>query len=145
MSIVEGGPDEDSTSTDPCTDPVPSHTPHRPYRSRSLPHLLSRHDSGVGTSTHSGTHSSHGSNRQALASRLVADLRQLLTLKQHYYPEGGWGWVIVVVGVMVQILSHGLQSAGAVLWQEAVDKFGREVHMQAGNLLKFSNFSGVYT
>lgn len=137
MSIDAGCPDEDST-TDPISEPAASGgslalgTPHRPYRSRSLPQL-SRHDSGVGTSgSHSGL--AVGSHRQALASRLVADLRQLLTLKQHYYPEGGWGWVIVVVGVLVQVLSHGLQGAGAVLWKEAIGKFGREVHQQAGQL-----------
>ena len=31
------------------------------------------------------------------------------TLKQHYYPEGGWGWIIVLVTLCVQLISHGLQ------------------------------------
>ncbi|KAK6631717.1 hypothetical protein RUM43_013781 [Polyplax serrata] len=30
------------------------------------------------------------------------------TIQQHYYPEGGWGWMIVVCGTLVQCLSHGL-------------------------------------
>ena len=36
-------------------------------------------------------------------------MKELRTLKQHYYPEGGWGWVIVLVTLCVQIISHGLQ------------------------------------
>ena len=41
-------------------------------------------------------------------------VKELRTLKQHYYPEGGWGWVIVLVTVAVQILSHGLQFGLAI-------------------------------
>lgn len=33
------------------------------------------------------------------------------TIRQHYYPENGWGWVIVVTGVMVQILATGIHGA----------------------------------
>ncbi|XP_048513585.1 uncharacterized protein LOC105690694 isoform X2 [Athalia rosae] len=92
------------------------------YRSRSLPQL-SVHDSGV------------GSNEQVPgrpASRLVADLRQLLTLKQHYYPEGGWGWVILVVGMMVQLLSHGIHGATGVLLPQVAGRFGPRVDLQSG-------------
>ena len=31
------------------------------------------------------------------------------TIRQHYYPEGGWGFVVLTVAVLVQIISHGLQ------------------------------------
>ncbi|XP_058127395.1 monocarboxylate transporter 8-like [Anopheles ziemanni] len=37
------------------------------------------------------------------------------TIKQHYYPEGGWGWIVVLVGVLVHILTHGLQTSVGVL------------------------------
>ncbi|KAH0956395.1 hypothetical protein HN011_010376 [Eciton burchellii] len=30
-------------------------------------------------------------------------------LCRHYYPEGGWGWVITVVGTLVHLLGPGLQ------------------------------------
>ncbi|XP_064489040.1 monocarboxylate transporter 10-like isoform X2 [Ornithodoros turicata] len=30
------------------------------------------------------------------------------TIRQHYYPEGGWGWTVAVCGVLVQLLSEGL-------------------------------------
>ncbi|XP_068633963.1 monocarboxylate transporter 2-like [Battus philenor] len=38
--------------------------------------------------------------------------RAALTLARRYYPEGGWGWTITVVGTLVQIISHGLQLGG---------------------------------
>ena len=41
-------------------------------------------------------------------------VKELRTLKQHYYPEGGWGWVILLVTLCVQIISHGLQIALAM-------------------------------
>ncbi|XP_046490646.1 monocarboxylate transporter 10 isoform X1 [Neodiprion pinetum] len=92
------------------------------YRSRSLPQL-SIHDSGLGSNEHPPGRPS---------SRLVADLRQLLTLKQHYYPEGGWGWVILVVGVMVQILSHGIHGASGVILPQVANRFGPRVGLQSG-------------
>ena len=93
------------------------------YRSRSLPQL-SAHDSGMG----SGNEQVPGRP----SSRLVADLRQLLTLKQHYYPEGGWGWVIIVVGVLVQILAHGMHGAVGTLLLQAATRFGPPIYLQAG-------------
>jgi hypothetical protein len=90
--------DEDSRSVRPL------------FRSRSLPHL---HRLG-----------SYSEPLRRGGPRLVAaDVRQLLTLKQHYYPEGGWGWVVVVVGVLVQLLSHGLHVAYGVLLGEVVRRF----------------------
>ncbi len=34
-------------------------------------------------------------------------LKELRTLKQHYYPEGGWGWLIILITLMVQMISVG--------------------------------------
>jgi hypothetical protein len=98
------------------------------YRSRSLPRL-SVHDSGVACSDHTpaAPERTHAASRQ-----LVADLKQLLTLKQHYYPEGGWGWVILLVGLLVQILSHGAHGAVGVFLQQVAVKFGPHVYLQAG-------------
>jgi hypothetical protein len=89
------------------------------YRSRSLPQL---HRLG-----------NYSEPLRRSGPRLVAaDVRQLLTLKQHYYPEGGWGWVVVVVGVLVQLLSHGLHVACGVLLDEVVRRFGGSVVTPAG-------------
>ena len=42
-------------------------------------------------------------------------LRELRTLKQHYYPEGGWGWVVVLVACCVHILVLGTQTVLATI------------------------------
>lgn len=66
------------------------------------------------------------------AARLVADLRQLLTLKQHYYPEGGWGWVVLVAAVLVHVLSHGLLTSAGLFYIEILRKFGPAVAQPTG-------------
>ncbi|XP_062536913.1 monocarboxylate transporter 12-like isoform X1 [Armigeres subalbatus] len=45
------------------------------------------------------------------------------TIKQHYYPEGGWGWIVIVVGIMVHVLTHGLQTSVGVLMIETRRRF----------------------
>ncbi|GBP76001.1 hypothetical protein EVAR_55908_1 [Eumeta japonica] len=49
-----------------------------------------------------------GSGAAALRARAA------LTLARRYYPEGGWGWAVSVVGTLVQVLAHGLQLGGGV-------------------------------
>ena len=48
-------------------------------------------------------------NSSTKAPQTDQKLRELRTLKQHYYPEGGWGWVILCVSSMVHILILGSQ------------------------------------
>ncbi|KZC04148.1 Monocarboxylate transporter 8, partial [Dufourea novaeangliae] len=46
------------------------------------------------------------------------------TIRQHYYPESGWGWVVVVTGVMVQILATGIHGAvGSWLLLEGTKRY----------------------
>lgn len=45
------------------------------------------------------------------------------TIKQHYYPEGGWGWTIVFCGVLVQCLTHGLHLSWGVVEIQVRKKF----------------------
>lgn len=45
------------------------------------------------------------------------------TIKQHYYPEGGWGWLIVVCAVVVQCLNHGIQLSWGIIELEVRKKF----------------------
>ena len=35
--------------------------------------------------------------------------REMTHLFQWYYPEGGWGWVILICAFLSQTLAHGLQ------------------------------------
>ncbi|XP_049286116.1 monocarboxylate transporter 8-like isoform X1 [Anopheles funestus] len=69
--------------------------------SPTLPHLLHHR------------HHHHLPHQQRASSRMSNTSTS--TIKQHYYPEGGWGWIIVLVGVLVHILTHGLQTAVGVL------------------------------
>ena len=48
-------------------------------------------------------------NGQVVLNAADQKLRELRTLKQHYYPEGGWGWVVVVVACLVHLLVNGTQ------------------------------------
>lgn len=101
-------------------------------RARSLPRL-SVHDSGVACSEQSPAAGHPHNSKQQLA----ADLRQLHTLKQHYYPEGGWGWVVLLVGMLVQMLSHGVHGSSGILLRHVADKFGQRVYLETGKFLKF--------
>ncbi|XP_025409199.1 monocarboxylate transporter 2 isoform X2 [Sipha flava] len=40
--------------------------------------------------------------------------RKRATLQRHYYPEGGWGWVIAATAVVVHLVNHGFQLSAAV-------------------------------
>ncbi|KAF6211659.1 hypothetical protein GE061_012172 [Apolygus lucorum] len=102
------------------------------YRSRSLPHYLGC-DSGVGSFSEGGGGGGGGVEGGGVggggcpsdkADGLVGELRQLITLRQHYYPEGGWGWVVLAASVLVHLLSHGLQLAAVLLPPFVQSKFG---------------------
>jgi hypothetical protein len=76
---------------------------------------------GPHVSSASVSNGGHKVPENSLNGKLVAilnpfdkKLKDWRTLKQHYYPEGGWGWVIVIVTLCVQIISHGLQFALAM-------------------------------
>ena len=47
--------------------------------------------------------------KQLVLNQIDKKLKDLRTLKQHYYPEGGWGWVVLAVALAVQALAHGAQ------------------------------------
>ncbi|XP_058063352.1 monocarboxylate transporter 2-like [Anopheles bellator] len=61
-----------------------------------------------------GADQDHTQQQQQRASSRMSNT-SIGTIKQHYYPEGGWGWIIVAVGVAVCVLTHGLQTAVGVL------------------------------
>lgn len=67
-------------------------------------------------------------------NRLVADIRQLMTLRQHYYPEGGWGWLLVAIAFTVQCLSHGLHMSIGVLITTIIATFHQNL-LHAGMMI----------
>ena len=52
---------------------------------------------------------------EAIMSARTVRKRRIAGIFQHYYPEGGWGYVILLCGFFVQILAVGLQHSVAIL------------------------------
>ncbi|XP_046670500.1 LOW QUALITY PROTEIN: monocarboxylate transporter 2-like [Homalodisca vitripennis] len=48
-------------------------------------------------------------------------------LRTHYYPEGGWGWLVVAAGLTVQLLTHGLQLSAGVFIPPTALRFATSV------------------
>ena len=54
------------------------------------------------------------------------------TIRQHYYPEGGWGWIVCGVGFLVHLLTSGLQLSFGLLYLYAITHLGDTAIMDAG-------------
>lgn len=70
-------------------------------------------------------------------SLTAINARKKITLKKHYYPEGGWGCVIVVVTILVHIVSHGLQLSSGLLISPTITQFQQTIQ-NAGMTCKIS-------
>lgn len=57
------------------------------------------------------------------------------TIRQHYYPEGGWGWVVVFCAVLVQCITHGIQLSWGILDVQVRKKFVRISPTDTGRYL----------
>jgi len=53
------------------------------------------------------------------------------TFRQHYYPEGGWGWVIIICAAIVQIFTSGIQLSFGILYIHILKVFGPESVMSS--------------
>ena len=65
------------------------------------------------------------SGQPVIITHFDQKLRDLRTLKQHYYPEGGWGWCVVLASILVNILAHGLQLSLAIIFLHNLAHFSR--------------------
>jgi len=54
--------------------------------------------------------------------RPPADFRKEATLRRHYYPEGGWGYVVVTCSMLVHFLGVGLQLAAPGCWHTTAER-----------------------
>jgi len=60
-------------------------------------------------------------------SLTAINARKKITLNKHYYPEGGWGYVIVVTTILVHLISHGLQLASGLLMSTIITRYKKTV------------------
>lgn len=75
-------------------------------------------------------------HKDCLLPDIPLDARKVTTLRRHYYPEGGWGWVIIICTILVHIFNHGIQLSCSQLVMPAAGKFKTlPVHI-AGELKK---------
>ena len=49
--------------------------------------------------------------------------RRIASIFQHYYPEGGWGVVLLLAVIMVQVIIHGLLLSYGVLLTKIERRF----------------------
>ena len=51
---------------------------------------------------------------------------RIASIFQHYYPEGGWGFVVLACGALAQILAHGTQLSFGVVGAAAAQRFRQQ-------------------
>lgn len=88
---------------------------------------------------HRRRHNHHHRHRQdepKNGARL--DLRQLMTLRQHYYPEGGWGFIIIFIGLIMQCIAHGIHMSAGVVLVEIMRTFHVSSTKSGDNYIPFS-------
>ena len=71
------------------------------------------------------------SGQPVIITHFDQKLRDLKTLKQHYYPEGGWGWIVALASVLVNILAYGLQLSLAIIFLHNLAHFSKRHSMLA--------------
>jgi len=54
---------------------------------------------------------------------MSARKRRIASIFQHYYPEGGWGVVLMVAVIMVQMMVHGLVLSFGVIVPKIIRRF----------------------
>ncbi|XP_076335932.1 monocarboxylate transporter 10-like [Tachypleus tridentatus] len=84
----------------------------------------------INTCLGSGSHKITGQpDDRQLSSELIK--LKTSTIMQHYYPEGGWGWVICACAFLVHGLTTGLQLSYGVLYMQVLRRFGEDKTSEA--------------
>ncbi|XP_062536920.1 monocarboxylate transporter 12-like isoform X3 [Armigeres subalbatus] len=99
--------------------------------------LLSQSPVGAGGACDGGSNGQggpHGASNRATHCKKKGmppspTFQQLMAARRllcrRYYPEGGWGWIVVVVGVMVHTMTHGIQLSYGLLLGYTMLYFGK--------------------
>ena len=115
--------------------------PDRRFRSRSTTYDF-RHDLeksfGRRTKSFAGNlRDGVDANESPSRPRPAIDHKKEMTLRRHYYPEGGWGYVVVTCSALVHFLGIGLQLAAPGSWHVSAErKFHHPALHSAGELIR---------
>lgn len=52
--------------------------------------------------------------------------QKLETIFRHYYPESGFGWIILMVAVIVAVITQGFQLSAVLFLLPAVGRFNAD-------------------
>ncbi|XP_055596121.1 uncharacterized protein LOC129746484 isoform X2 [Uranotaenia lowii] len=53
-------------------------------------------------------------------------------IRQHFYPDGGWGWIVCGVAFLAHVLTTGFQLSYGLLLLYAIRHLGHQVNTEAG-------------
>ena len=67
-----------------------------------------------------------GNSGGTVASARTLRKRRIASIFQHYYPEGGWGYVVLVSAFLVHLISNGLPFALVLVVPALVRRFQLE-------------------
>ncbi|XP_043218346.1 uncharacterized protein LOC122379859 [Amphibalanus amphitrite] len=92
-------------------------------RSASLPSLVGGGLSCVGLDSGLDSEAASEAGGCRRPARPCSRRTVTATMAQNYYPEGGWGWVVVLCHALSNLLVHGLQGSYGVLAGPAQQEF----------------------
>ena len=103
------------------------------------------HDFNISPNGHHQHHNNHhlpvapaGShylqNIPGINMTLAANDPNIRTIKQHYYPEGGWGWIVVGVVCFTHFITSGVIPAGGLLLIEIMKTFNPDQGVVAAGM-----------
>uniref|UniRef100_T1JMV0 Monocarboxylate transporter n=1 Tax=Strigamia maritima TaxID=126957 RepID=T1JMV0_STRMM len=124
--LPDGSIASDDTNPRGPSAPCPHHAPFS--RHESSQSALSCQSS---TTTGSGLQPTSPRRNAHMINTPVHEARASATIRQHYYPEGGWGWLITACVFMVHVLTTGMQLSYGILLVEIVRHFGSEYITEA--------------
>lgn len=85
----------------------------------------------------------NGSKKNGGKGSAPLNLQQLIAARRmicrRYYTEGGWGYIIVVVSIIVNFLTHGLQLSASLFLMSAGHRFNVNYVDSLGKLRKIES------
>lgn len=112
-----------------------------PEAGKSDKHVLRQSDSNNSQTNNSMVSPKKSLNNQKSNNTIPSSVEiKTSTIRQHYYPEDGWGWVVVAVVFFCYTIQYGLQlSYGIFLFHLMRQPFGRDKYMASSEWITADN------